>query len=98
MSWWWGGGVRMCGIAEGRLLCWGLPIHRPVHPLASPSKPPCCPLASLHPLQLRLDWQLRPGDVQLLSNHTALHSRQGFVDDPQVRLHWQSVWLGSGGV
>ena len=33
---------------------------------------------------LRLDWQLRPGDVQLLSNHTCLHSREGFVDDPEV--------------
>ena len=40
---------------------------------------------------LRLDWVLRPGDVQLLSNHTALHSRQGFVDDPQVRL---GGWAG----
>lgn len=36
--------------------------------------------------ELRLDWVLRPGDVQLLSNHTALHSRQGFADDPQVGL------------
>lgn len=33
---------------------------------------------------LRLDWNLRPGDIQLLSNHTCLHSREGFVDDPQV--------------
>lgn len=41
---------------------------------------------------LRLDWVLRPGDVQLLSNHVCLHSREGFADDPQV-----GRWAGPGG-
>ena len=34
--------------------------------------------------ELMLSWQLRPGDIQLLSNHTCLHSREAFVDDPQA--------------
>ncbi|KAL4447780.1 hypothetical protein ABPG75_004999 [Micractinium tetrahymenae] len=45
---------------------------------------------------LRLDWNLRPGDVQLLSNHTCLHSREGFVDDPQdpsKQRHLLRLWL-----
>lgn len=46
--------------------------------------------------ELRLDWVLRPGDVQLLSNHTALHSRQGFADDPQdprQQRHLLRLWV-----
>lgn len=45
---------------------------------------------------LRLDWQLRPGDVQLLSNHTCLHSREGFVDHPTdaaQQRHLLRLWL-----
>lgn len=71
-----------------------------VHPATSlsPAPPPPSPPSAPTPPQaikvfeelalsddLRLDWVLRPGDVQLLSNHVALHSRQGFMDDPQAR-------------
>lgn len=45
---------------------------------------------------LRLDWNLRPGEVQLLSNHVCLHSREGFVDDPQdpaQQRHLLRLWL-----
>lgn len=32
--------------------------------------------------KLRLDMILQPGDIQLLSNHTQLHTRSAFVDFP----------------
>ena len=32
--------------------------------------------------RLRLDLMLQPGDIQLLSNHTQLHTRSAFVDYP----------------
>ena len=32
--------------------------------------------------KLRLDLMLQPGDIQLLSNHTQLHTRSAFVDHP----------------
>ena len=42
-----------------------------------------------------LDMDLRPGDVQLLSNHTQLHARTGFEDwpDPQQRRHLLRLWM-----
>ena len=35
--------------------------------------------------KLRLDLMLQPGDIQLLSNHTQLHTRSAFVDYPVRR-------------
>ncbi len=35
--------------------------------------------------KLRLDMILQPGDIQLLSNHTQLHTRSAFVDYPVRR-------------
>ena len=32
--------------------------------------------------RLRMDMMLQPGDIQLLSNHTQLHTRSAFVDYP----------------
>lgn len=32
--------------------------------------------------ELRLDCFLQPGDIQLLNNHTCLHTRGAFVDHP----------------
>lgn len=32
--------------------------------------------------ELRLDYFLQPGDIQLLNNHTCLHTRGAFVDFP----------------
>lgn len=30
--------------------------------------------------ELRMDYMLQPGDIQVLCNHTQLHTRQAFVD------------------
>ena len=46
--------------------------------------------------ELRLDWNLRPGEIQLLSNHTCLHSREGFRDDLQVGWGWGGGGVGVG--
>ena len=46
--------------------------------------------------ELRLDWNLRPGEIQLLSNHTCLHSREGFRDDLQVGTGWGGGGVGVG--
>ena len=36
--------------------------------------------------RLRLDLMLQPGDIQLLSNHTQLHTRSAFIDYPVGNL------------
>lgn len=38
--------------------------------------------------KLRLDLMLQPGDIQLLSNHTQLHTRSAFVDYPVSCTPW----------
>ena len=45
--------------------------------------------------ELRMDHILQPGDVQLLSNHTCLHSREAFEDhlDVTKRRHLVRLWL-----
>lgn len=45
--------------------------------------------------KLRLDYLLQPGDIQLLSNHTVLHSRTAFTDFPDIdkRRHLLRLWL-----
>lgn len=45
--------------------------------------------------ELRMDYDLQPGDIQLLNNHTCLHSRSGFVDhaDPLKKRHLLRLWL-----
>ncbi len=42
-----------------------------------------------------LDMDLRPGDVQLLSNHTQLHARTGFENwpEPEDRRHLLRLWM-----
>ncbi|MFP5304295.1 MAG: TauD/TfdA family dioxygenase, partial [Gammaproteobacteria bacterium] len=42
-----------------------------------------------------LDMDLEPGDIQLISNHTILHSRTGFEDwpEPERRRHLLRLWL-----
>ena len=39
--------------------------------------------------ELRLDYMLQPGEIQLLNNHTQLHARSEFVDyeDIDKRRH-----------
>lgn len=44
---------------------------------------------------VHLDMELEPGDVQLVSNHTVVHARTGYVDaaDPSDRRHLLRLWL-----
>ena len=42
---------------------------------------------------LRLDMQFEPGDVQLLSNHTVVHARGAYEDDPAAPRHLLRLWL-----
>jgi len=44
---------------------------------------------------LRLDMTLRPGDVQILHNHTILHARTAYEDWPEVerKRHLLRLWL-----
>lgn len=49
----------------------------------------------LHDTDLRLEFELEPGDCVMASNHTILHGRTGFVDgdgSDQVR-HMLRLWL-----
>jgi hypothetical protein len=45
--------------------------------------------------RLRLDMQFEPGDVQLISNHTVLHARTAYEDDPVPagKRHLLRLWL-----
>jgi hypothetical protein len=44
---------------------------------------------------LQLEMELRPGDIQLISNHTIVHARTGYddYDDPERRRHLLRLWL-----
>lgn len=42
---------------------------------------------------LYLDMELQPGDVQLISNHTVLHARAAYRDDPAHPRHLLRLWL-----
>ncbi|HWP64659.1 MAG TPA: TauD/TfdA family dioxygenase [Candidatus Limnocylindria bacterium] len=44
---------------------------------------------------LRLDMQFVPGDVQLISNHTVLHARTAYEDEPAAgaKRHLLRLWL-----
>jgi len=45
--------------------------------------------------ELRLDMEFRPGDIQLLHNHTILHDRTAYVDwdEPERKRHLLRLWL-----
>ena len=43
--------------------------------------------------ELYLDMDLEPGDIQLISNHTTLHARTAYEDDPEHRRHLLRLWL-----
>lgn len=47
--------------------------------------------------RLHLFTEFRPGDVQLVHNHTMLHDRTGFVDwpEPERRRHLLRLWLAA---
>jgi len=42
---------------------------------------------------VHLDMQLQPGDVQLVSNHSVVHARTAYVDDPAAPRHLLRLWL-----
>jgi len=42
---------------------------------------------------VHLDMQLQPGDLQLVSNHTVVHARTAYVDDPRSPRHLLRLWL-----
>ena len=44
---------------------------------------------------IHLDMEFRPGDIQLLCNHSILHSRTAFEDfeEPEKRRHLLRLWL-----
>ena len=45
--------------------------------------------------ELRLDMDFQPGDIQLLHNHTILHSRTAYEDwpEPERKRHLLRLWL-----
>jgi Taurine catabolism dioxygenase TauD, TfdA family len=45
--------------------------------------------------ELRLDMDFRPGDIQLLHNHTILHRRSAYEDwpEPERKRHLLRLWL-----
>ena len=45
--------------------------------------------------EMYLDMELRPGDVQLLSNHTVLHARTDYEDHPEParKRHLLRLWI-----
>lgn len=45
--------------------------------------------------RFRVDMEFRPGDMQFLNNHVALHSRTGFIDfeEPAKKRHLLRLWL-----
>ncbi|MBP2329256.1 hypothetical protein JOF56_009641 [Kibdelosporangium banguiense] len=44
---------------------------------------------------IRLDMEFHPGDIQVLSNYTILHSRTSYEDhdDPELKRHLLRLWL-----
>lgn len=46
---------------------------------------------------MHLTMRLRPGDIQFVHNHSLLHDRTGFVDDPAAPRHLLRLWLSIPG-
>ena len=51
------------------------------------------PGVTLEQPEVHLDMQLSRGDVQLVSNHTVVHARTSYVDDPSSPRHLLRLWL-----
>ncbi len=43
--------------------------------------------------EVSLEMQLRPGDLQLVSNHSVVHARSAYADDPAAPRHLLRLWL-----
>lgn len=50
-------------------------------------------------VELRLDMEFRPGDMQFVHNHTVLHDRTAFEDwpEPERKRHLLRLWLAAPG-
>lgn len=50
-------------------------------------------------VELRLDMEFRPGDMQFVHNHTTLHDRTAFEDwpEPERKRHLLRLWLAAPG-
>ena len=46
---------------------------------------------------VHLSMRLRPGDIQFVHNHSLLHDRTGFVDDPAAPRHLLRLWISVPG-
>ena len=46
---------------------------------------------------LSIDMVFEPGDIQIVSNHAALHSRAAFKDSSASSRHLLRMWLTTGG-
>lgn len=46
---------------------------------------------------MHLTMRLQPGDIQFVHNHSLLHDRTGFVDDPVAPRHLLRLWLSLPG-
>ena len=47
--------------------------------------------------EVHLSMALTPGDMQFVHNHTLLHDRESFVDDPERPRHLLRLWLSVPG-
>ena len=46
---------------------------------------------------MHLSMRLRPGDMQFVHNHSLLHDRTAFVDDPHAPRHLLRLWISMPG-
>ena len=95
--------VPPCRFAGGRLRTfWHSDYFRSVarHPDVPPFDPAQRELLDLYDAiasrpEMHLEMELRPGDLQWLSNHTVVHGRSAYEDDPGAgrRRHLLRLWL-----
>ena len=93
--------VPPCRYARGRLATfWHSDYFRSVvrHAGVAPFTPQERELLDLYEElagseDLRLDMNFEPGDVQLISNHTVVHARTAYQDDPESERHLLRLWL-----
>jgi hypothetical protein len=95
--------VAPCRYASGHLRTWynadyfrSAAQHPGAHPLTAEDHELLDlydEIAGTPGMYLEMDFQ--PGDIQLLSNHTVLHSRTAYVDhdEPEQKRHLLRVWV-----
>ena len=49
--------------------------------------------AIIHEPSMAVTMSLKPGDVQMVSNHTVLHARTAYVDSSTEKRHLLRLWL-----